>query len=133
MTGRERLWIPRWILQWLAYAPSWRVYAESESQRRLLESAMKITGRVEVETVIDVVCDVCCCSTRLDKGGQFGTLQAHWGYGNAHDGERYEVHLCEDCFFQTLAYLKQERRTQHLFSEDGPDLTNNLGLVAKDD
>lgn len=94
---------------------------------------MKITGRVEVETVIDVVCDVCCCSTRLDTGGQFGTLQARWGCGNAHDGERYEVHLCEDCFFQTLAYLKQERRTQHLFSEGGQDLTNNLGLVAKDD
>jgi hypothetical protein len=32
-----------------------------------------------------------------------------------------------------LAYLKQERRTQHLLSEDGQDLTDNLGLVAKDD
>lgn len=39
---------------------------------------MKIAGRVEVETVTEVVCDVCCCSTRLDAGGhQFGTLQAH--------------------------------------------------------
>lgn len=57
--------------------------------------------------------DVCRCSTHLDTGGnQFGTLQAHWGYGTAHDGERYELHLCEDCFFQTLTYLKQERRTQ---------------------
>ena len=95
---------------------------------------MKITGRVEVETVIDVVCDVCRCSTRLDTGGnQFGALQAHWGYGTAHDGERYELHLCEDCFFQTLAYLKQERRIQNLFNEEGRDLTDNLGLVAKDD
>jgi hypothetical protein len=95
---------------------------------------MKTTGRVEVETVTDVVCDICCCSTRLDTGGyQFGTLQAHWGYGTAHDGECYELHLCEECFFRMLAYLKQERRTQHPLSEDGQDLTDNLGLIAKDD
>ncbi|MBN2976405.1 hypothetical protein [Pseudomonas lactucae] len=95
---------------------------------------MKITGKVEVETVTDVVCDVCRCSTLLDTGGhQFGILQAHWGYGTAHDGERYELHLCEDCFFQALACLKQERRTQHLFNEEGQDLTDNLGLIAKDD
>lgn len=95
---------------------------------------MKIIGTAQVEAVTDVLCDVCRCSTRLNTGvHQFGTLQAHWGYGTAHDGERYELHLCEGCFFQALAYLKQERRTQHLFSEDGEDLTDNLGLVAKDD
>lgn len=95
---------------------------------------MKITEMNEVEPVTDVVCDVCRCSTRLDTGGnQFGTLEAHWGFGNAHDGERYELHLCEECFFQTLAYLKQERRTQHLFSEDGQDIADNFGLAVKDD
>ncbi|MNT81358.1 hypothetical protein D3C72_2209500 [compost metagenome] len=53
---------------------------------------MKKTGKVEVETVTDVVCDVCRCTTRLNTGGhQFGTLQAHWSYGTAHDGERYEL------------------------------------------
>jgi hypothetical protein len=93
---------------------------------------MNKTGRVEAVT--DVVCDVCRCSTRLDTGGlQFGTLQAHWTSGTDHDGERYELRLCENCFFQTLAYLKQERRTQNLFSEDDQDLTDNLGLVVKGD
>ncbi|WP_420232757.1 hypothetical protein ACN079_28125 [Pseudomonas sp. ABY48] len=82
---------------------------------------MKITGRVEVDTVTDVRCDVCLCSTGLDMGGyQFGTLQANWGYGTVHDGERYEVHLCEACFFRTLAYLKQERRSQKLHSKAVP-------------
>ncbi len=95
---------------------------------------MKITGKVEVNTVTDVGCDVCRCSTHIVTGGdQFGTLQAHWGYGTAHDGERYELRLCEECFFRTLAYLKQERRTQHLFSEDYQSLPEDLGLVAKDD
>ena len=95
---------------------------------------MKITGRVEIDAVTDVVCDVCRCSTRLDTGGhQFGTLHAHWGYGTAHDGERYELHLCEECFFRTLAYLKQDQRPQQLLSEGSQDHTDNLGLIAKDD
>jgi hypothetical protein len=93
---------------------------------------MKITESVEVEPVTDVLCDVCRCSTHVVGVPQFGTLHAHWGYGTSHAGERYELHLCEECFFQTLAHLKQERRTQSLFSEDGHDLTGNLGLIAKD-
>lgn len=95
---------------------------------------MKITGRVEIEAVTDVVCDVCRCSTRVDDcGHQFGTLQAHWGYGTSHDGERYELYLCEECFFRTLAHLEQERRAQHLLRESDLGLTDNLGVVAKDD
>jgi hypothetical protein len=95
---------------------------------------MKIMGITEVETVIDIRCDVCSASTKVGAGGlQFGTLQALWGYGTAHDGKRYELHLCESCFFQTVAYLKQERRTQHMFSADAPELPDDLGLVAKDD
>nr|WP_081329268.1 hypothetical protein [Pseudomonas fluorescens] len=71
---------------------------------------------------------------RLDTGGhQVGTLEARWGYGAAHDGDRYELHLCERCFFQTVAYLKQERRTQHMFSADASELPDDLSLVAKDD
>jgi hypothetical protein len=93
---------------------------------------MRITEMIEVETVTDIVCDVCGESTCLKTGGhQFGTLKAQWGYGTTHDGERYEVHLCELCFFHTLANLKQERRTQTLFSEEGPDQAENLGLVSK--
>lgn len=95
---------------------------------------MKITGLVEVETVTDVTCDVCGCPTRRAAGGyQYGTLQAHWGYGSEHDGQRFEVHLCEHCFFQTLAYMKQERRVQQLFSDEPAPENGDLGLVARDD
>tara|TARA_R110000796_G_scaffold252646_1_gene390334 strand:- start:35060 stop:35437 length:378 start_codon:yes stop_codon:yes gene_type:complete len=103
----------------------------------VLEIAMKITEMVEIETVTDVQCDVCLCSTQVTSGGlEFATLQAHWGYGTRHDGERYELHLCEDCFFLTVANLKQERRIQNLFSDDdavSTMTTDELGLVAKDD
>lgn len=93
---------------------------------------MKITGSIQVESVIDVQCDVCGVSTQTQAGGlQYGTLQAHWGFGAKHDGQRYEVHLCESCFFGSLAYIKQERRILNMFDkvEDAED----LGLVARDD
>lgn len=93
---------------------------------------MRITEMIDVETVTDIVCDVCGESTCLKTGEhQFGTLKAHWGYGTAHDGESYEVHLCELCFFQALANLKQQLRTNTLFSEGGPDQGQNFGLVSK--
>lgn len=95
---------------------------------------MKVIGVVEVESVIDVTCDVCGASTRAGEGGyQYGTLQAHWGYGTKHDGERYETHLCEHCFFLALANLKEERRAQRMFGTDAPDHSSDLGLLARND
>ena len=95
---------------------------------------MKITGRVEVEAVTDVRCDVCGCSTRLEGGNlEYGMLQARWGYGALHDGERYEVHLCEACFFGTIAYLQQERRTARMFEDMQQPPDEDFGLVEKDD
>lgn len=95
---------------------------------------MKIISKVEIEAVTDVVCDVCRLTTRVKSSGlQFATLQAHWGYGTQHDGQRYEIHLCESCFFQAIANLKQERRAQNLFCDDGGVVEEDFGLVAKDD
>ena len=93
---------------------------------------MKVKEKREVEIVSDILCDVCLDSTRVAGNGlQYALLQAQWGYGSAHDGERYEIHLCEHCFFQTVASLKQERRTQTMFSEnDKGKLTDNFGMVA---
>ncbi|WP_100634205.1 hypothetical protein [Pseudomonas qingdaonensis] len=95
---------------------------------------MKITGRVETEAVVNVSCDVCGSSTRLETGSlQYGVLHAHWGFGALHDGERYEVHLCESCFFQTIAYLKQERRTANIFEGDPQQPGDEFGLTFRDD
>ncbi|ASK21946.1 hypothetical protein [Vreelandella venusta] len=99
---------------------------------------MKITEKVEIDTVTDVMCDVCLCSTRgANDGLEFATLQAHWGYGARHDGERYELHLCESCFFGTVTYLKQERRIPNLFNDEvgkeAGEQNDTFGLVATDD
>lgn len=95
---------------------------------------MKITGLIEVDAITDVTCDVCGCSTQMAADSyQYGTLQAHWGFESGHDGQRFEVHLCEHCFFQTLAYIKQERRAQQLFSCEPSSKIDDLGLVVQDD
>ena len=86
---------------------------------------MKITTKEQAESVSDVLCDVCGDSTRVEGYGlQFGTLRASWGYGSAHDGERYEVHLCEPCFFRTLLGLRRERMVNFMFSDEDHDLSD---------
>jgi len=65
---------------------------------------------------------------------QFGELRAEWGYGSRHDGERYEVHLCEGCFFSALATLKEERRACRMFDENEQDAeAAEFGLVVLGD
>jgi len=54
---------------------------------------MEVKAKKLEEVIVDILCDVCHQATALE----FGTLKAHWGYGSKHDGERYEVQLCETC------------------------------------
>ena len=54
---------------------------------------------------------------------------AHWGYGSKHDGERYELQLCEKCFFYALTTLKKERADEFMFDENfDPSTLEGLGL-----
>ena len=86
-----------------------------------------------VAKVSDVLCDVCSESTHVEGyGTQLGVLRASWGYGSRHDGERYEVHLCESCFFRTLSGLRRDRMVNDLFNDEAEDLSS-FGRVARDD
>ena len=54
---------------------------------------------------------------------------AHWGYGSKHDGERYELQLCEKCFFYALATLRKERADEFMFDENfDPSTLDGFGL-----
>ncbi len=92
---------------------------------------MKIMTKQEVDVVSDIHCDVCeeSCSPVEGYGPQVGTLSAKWGYGARHDGEAYEVHLCESCFFQALASLQEQRRGQLMFSEQGYEPNLDFGRI----
>lgn len=90
-------------------------------------------SKEQTESVSDVLCDVCGDSTRVEGYGvQFGTLRASWGYGSAHDGERYEVCLCEPCFFRTISGLRRERMVNFMFSDEDQE-PSDFGRVARDD
>lgn len=86
---------------------------------------MEVKAIQQQEVIVDVLCDVCSESTAL----AFGSLNARWGYGSIHDGKRYEVQLCESCFFYALTTLKAAKRDHHLFDEafDHTEL-ENFGL-----
>ena len=86
---------------------------------------MEIKKLQQVRFITDVLCDVCKQSTTL----KFATFSAHWGYGSTHDGERYELQLCEKCFFYALATLKKERRDAFMFNENfDPASLDEFGL-----
>lgn len=71
---------------------------------------MEIKELKQVEVITDVVCNVCNQLTKLE----FGTLSAHWGYDSKHDGERYEVQLCEKCFFIHSRHKKRAKRCVYI-------------------
>lgn len=68
---------------------------------------MKITGKIEKEDVIDIVCDVCGESTKTEYGGyEYAQLSATWGYSSSKDEEYHEVCLCERCYDQVARYIE---------------------------
>ncbi len=95
---------------------------------------MKVMTKKVVEVVSDVRCDVCgesCQTEGAVTNIAFGTLSAQWGYGSEHDGEKCEVHLCEDCFFQALTGIKEQRRGVLMFSEQDYEPAPDFGLVSR--
>ena len=92
---------------------------------------MKVMTKQEADVVSDIRCDVCdeSCSPAEGYDPLYGTLSAKWGYGSRHDGENYELHLCESCFFQALANLQEQRRGHLMFSEEGYELNPDFGRI----
>lgn len=97
---------------------------------------MKLYEETTVKVVSDVKCDVCGASTLAEHGViNAGSLQANWGFGSKHDGDRYHIDLCEVCFFDTLSYLKRERQSPRVFRDEAQaDIAGaeDFGLVNKD-
>ena len=48
----------------------------------------------------------------------FRYLIGKLGGGSKHNEERYELHLCEKCFFYILATLEIERLVEHVLDEN---------------
>lgn len=87
-------------------------------------------------TIHKGLCDVCGETTANEASpSQFGVLAASWGEGSQHAGLEYQVHLCEQCFFSTLATLRRERMVYRMFdapSEESSAQETEFGLVSQD-
>lgn len=70
------------------------------------------TFKEKTTRVIDyITCDVCGQNCTDDYGvHENGTLEASWGYSSKHDLEKYEIHICESCFFDIINFMKTQRR-----------------------
>ena len=65
-----------------------------------------------IQVVEDVRCDACDKSTTnyIDIGPDYATLESCWGYGSSNDGSKYNIDLCETCFFDVINFIKEQRR-----------------------
>jgi hypothetical protein len=58
-----------------------------------------------------IYCDVCVenCTTE-QLGSEYATLEAIWGYSSGKDGKKYDIHLCENCFDETIEWMTKKRK-----------------------
>jgi len=72
---------------------------------------MKTYKEVKRKVEDKVYCDLCGQSCTLDQfGSEYATLEAIWGYGSKKDGEKFDIQICENCFNETLNWMKEKRR-----------------------
>jgi hypothetical protein len=71
---------------------------------------MKTFKKKTIKTIDDVHCDLCGKSTTNIYEPDYATLESCWGYGSKNDGKKYNIDLCETCFFEVLNFIKDKRK-----------------------
>ena len=71
------------------------------------------TYKTITTTVTDSVdCDICGRSCKVEGlDNEYATLEALWGYGSLRDGEKFDIHICPDCFETTIEWMRDKRQT----------------------
>lgn len=70
------------------------------------------TFKEKTVTVLDsVYCDICGLNCTIEQvGSEYATLEALWGYGSRRDGEKFDIHICQDCFDDVLNWMIKQRK-----------------------
>lgn len=73
---------------------------------------MKTFKDKTIKVIDDVHCDACGKSTTnyINVGPDYASIESCWGYGSKNDGTKYNIELCENCFFEVLNFIKQKRK-----------------------
>jgi hypothetical protein len=61
-----------------------------------------------IQILDQTLCDVCgkTCTDDRYNNHENATLEAIWSYGT-----KFEVHLCENCFGDTIGFLRNQRQS----------------------
>lgn len=80
---------------------------------------MRIYKEKTVKVLDQTICDVCgkTCTDDFYNEHENATLLANWGYNSNRDGIRFDIHLCENCFGDTLGFLIEKRKEYGFNSE----------------
>lgn len=69
----------------------------------------------EYEIVVDILCDLCHNSCKVDDDEevppQFGVLDIEHGYGSPQDGDHEYSHFCLQCFSKIKEFIKKNGGT----------------------
>jgi len=81
-----------------------------------------------------VYCDICnkCC-TNDNYGTEYATLEAVWTYGSKYDGLKFDNQLCENCFYDTIRWMKEKRKEYLDMNKDNvidPFTGNDYSLLG---
>lgn len=72
---------------------------------------MRTYKKIKKKVEDKVYCDVCGQNCTVDQlGSEYATLEAIWGYGSTRDGQKFDIQICEQCFADTLDWMKNKRR-----------------------
>lgn len=84
---------------------------------------MKTYKQKTVKVLDHIVCDICgkICTDDYYNNHENATLEAMWGYNSGRDGDRFEIHLCENCFGDTLGFLSDKRKEYGFIPPDNLD------------
>jgi hypothetical protein len=72
---------------------------------------MKTYKTKEIRVIDKIYCDTCgnCC-TDDNLCSEYAVLEASWGYNSRKDGERSELHICENCFDDIINWINTRRK-----------------------
>ena len=78
---------------------------------------MKTYKEKTIKVLDHILCDICgkTCTDDYYNEHENATLEAAWGYNSGRDGGKFEIHLCENCFYDTIRWMK-EKRKEYLLS-----------------
>ena len=68
---------------------------------------MRTYKKKTIQVLDQTLCDVCgkTCTDDFYNNHENATLEASWSYGT-----KFEIHLCENCFGDTIGFLRKQRQ-----------------------